>query len=340
MPTKTIECTFNILDNGRTYTGQQRNYVLDNVRNTLSLPHVQERLANKGAFGYFGHGIRRIAGMNPEEKTVVQTKNGGSMIVDAIPSNLCTAVDLDDQGNLTHVEEIMDNDEGKKALGLHNSKAGGFSWACNGGKKSSNTILNDFFGFDYVKNPLFTGNRGYVLDDASDEYQGLFDSLVQTGLSEQVATQTLLDFQADAIQEAEAYKEQLEAAVYGAVVLDGVQSELATTKQEVQAKISKINELEDTIAGERALRQSVLDSAASTFGVGGISDELKERVLDGCKEGFNELFDMMYKAKTEAAKFNHRAPKIDAPEVNPVLDDAAPPKRCGTLFARNSGFTF
>ena len=41
---RTIRATFNVLDTGRTYTGKQRDYILDNVKEVINSPAVRERL--------------------------------------------------------------------------------------------------------------------------------------------------------------------------------------------------------------------------------------------------------------------------------------------------------
>ena len=59
---------------------------------------------------------------------------------------------------------------GAHAPTLHASRVGGFSWACPGvdGGRGKPTRLSGFSGFDYVLNPGFSSNRGYILEGAAD----------------------------------------------------------------------------------------------------------------------------------------------------------------------------
>ncbi|MCC8380463.1 hypothetical protein [Xenorhabdus sp. PB30.3] len=207
-----ITCHFNIFDTGRKYTGKQRGYILDNVKTVLNSPEVQERLRLRELVGYVSHGLREMSGkLTLGETLPVQLPNGQMTVVNAIPSNVTIELSIDDEGNLTHTQEILDNDEGCKLLGLHNSRIGGFSWACGGGKLGSNTFINGFYGFDYVHNPLFATNRGYVLDSADDEYdrQAVLDNLTSAGVPEAQRELVLDSFNNSVAFEASHYREMV-----------------------------------------------------------------------------------------------------------------------------------
>lgn len=211
-----IELKFNIFDTGREYTGKQRGYILDNVKQVINSPVVQERLRLREMVGYVGHGLREMAGkLTLGEKVSVKMPNGQMMVVDAIPSNVTTDITIDDEGNLTHTQEVLDNNEGQKLLGLHNSKVGGFSWAAGGGKIGASTIISDLLGFDYVHNPLFSSNRGYVLDSADDDTydrEAILDNLTGAGVPDENREMVLDSFTASAAFEAAQYREQLFAS--------------------------------------------------------------------------------------------------------------------------------
>lgn len=215
-----IKLRFNIFDTGREYTGKQRGYILENVKRVIDSPMVQERLRLREAVGYVGHGLREMAGqLTLGEKCSVKMPNGQMMVVDAIPSNVMTSISIDDDGWVEHTQEVADNDEGKKLLGLHNSKIGGFSWASAGGKINANTIISDLVGFDYVHNPLFSSNRGYVMDSADDAMSDVFDremvldNLTAAGIADHNEANMVLDsFVASAVFEASQYREQLFAS--------------------------------------------------------------------------------------------------------------------------------
>ena len=65
----------------------------------------------------------------------------------------------------------MNTETGQIVRNLHESKVGGFSWACPGidGGTKNVTHLAGFAGFDYVLNPNFAHNRGYVLESVGNE---------------------------------------------------------------------------------------------------------------------------------------------------------------------------
>lgn len=170
MKPRNIDITFSIFDTGRKYTGTQRGYLLDNATEVINSPTVQERLKLRQLQGYFGHTMRELAGkMNLSAKNVLKLPNGQQIVADAIPGVVCTSLSIDKKGMVSHTQEVLDNDEGDKIWSLHKSKIGGFSWAATGGSSGGRTVLDDFFGFDYVPDPLNTNNKGWVMDSDSSE---------------------------------------------------------------------------------------------------------------------------------------------------------------------------
>lgn len=249
-----IELKFNIFDTGREYTGKQRGYILDNVKQVINSPLVQERLRLREMVGYVGHGLREMAGkLTLGEKVSVKMANGQMMVVDAIPSNVTTNITIDDEGNLTHTQEVLDNAEGQKLLGLHNSKIGGFSWAAGGGKIGANTIISDLLGFDYVHNPLFSSNRGYVLDSADDDTydrEAILDNLTAAGVSDEQREMVLDSFTASAAFEAAQYREQLFASQQVIADQHEQQTEL---KQLLDSATTEADELKSTFVNREEL---------------------------------------------------------------------------------------
>ena len=160
-----IRATFNVLDTGRKYTGKQRDYILDNIKEVINSPAVRERLRLRQLQGYFGHTMRELAGkLSLSAKNVLNLPNGQQIVADAIPGCVTTDLSIDDLGNVTLVQEVLDNDEGNKIWSLHKNRIGGFSWAASGGTSGGNTLISSLFGFDYVPDPLNANNRGWVMD--------------------------------------------------------------------------------------------------------------------------------------------------------------------------------
>ena len=164
-----ISCSFSLLDEKRKYNGNHRKYIIENARGVCYSSATKERIKNREAFGFYGHGRRILSGhMDPQEVDVITLPDGTKAMVSNIPSNVTTKFDIDEKGTVTHVQEILDTEPGKIVSGLNKSRVGGFSWACSGedGAKSNATLLTGFSGFDYVLIPGFSSNRGYVLESA------------------------------------------------------------------------------------------------------------------------------------------------------------------------------
>lgn len=108
--------------------------------------------------------------MNIGEVEAATLPDGGKAIVSNIPSNVIVAFDVSPEGVVSHSQEVLDTETGKLVSTLHASRVGGFSWACPGvdGGRGKPTRLSGFSGFDYVLNPGFSSNRGYILEGAAD----------------------------------------------------------------------------------------------------------------------------------------------------------------------------
>ncbi|CCO46667.1 hypothetical protein VIBNISOn1_1840050 [Vibrio nigripulchritudo SOn1] len=288
---QSITCTFNIFDTGRKYTGKQRGYILDNVKSVLTAPEVEERLRLRELVGYVSHGLREMAGkLTLGETLPVHLPNGQMTVVNAIPACVTVALSIDDEGNLTHTQEVLDNEEGRKLLGLHTSRIGGFSWACGGGKVGGNTLINGFFGFDYVHNPLFTGNRGYVLDSesAQDEFgrQAVLDNLTSAGVPEDARELVLDSFNASMAFESSQFKEQLLDAQL--VIAD--QDEKAQELQQIVDSAAQENEL---LKSEKTNREQFFNQLQERSHVA-ISDQVLDALIKAdSEEGMEVIIQMI-----------------------------------------------
>ena len=171
MPAQRLNCSFSLLDEGRQYTGNHRKYIIENAREICNSPATKEKIRLREALGFYGHGRRILAGkMNIGEVEAVTLPDGGKAIVSNIPSNVTVAFDVSPEGVVSHSQEVLDTETGKIVSTLHASRVGGFSWACPGvdGGRGKPTRLSGFSGFDYVLNPGFSSNRGYILEGAAD----------------------------------------------------------------------------------------------------------------------------------------------------------------------------
>ncbi len=189
---ESVKCSFNIFHEGRKYTGNHRKYVLENARQTCNSPAIQEKIKLREATGYYGHGRRILAGrMELQEVELVKMPDGSSVLISNVPSNTTTSLSVDDQGTVVHTQDILETNTGKIVSNLNKSRIGGFSWACpgNDGADKGVSTLSGFAGMDYVLNPGFAVNRGYVLEsvdglDQTATRDMILESIVAAGLQD------------------------------------------------------------------------------------------------------------------------------------------------------------
>lgn len=190
-----ITCSFSLLNEGRKYTGNHRKYLIENAREICYNPVTREKINLREAYGYYGHGRRIIAGkMNIGEVEAITLPDGSSAIISNIPSNLTIDFDVTDDGQVNHTQEILDTETGKIVASLHNSKVGGFSWACPGVDAGAKGVshLSGFSGFDYVLNPGFAHNRGYILESADSSAQQMILESVSAVLHDDAKAEKLV----------------------------------------------------------------------------------------------------------------------------------------------------
>lgn len=150
---RTVKSTFNIFEHGRT-THNNRPYLLAAVKRIIESDKVQEALKLEELYGYYGHGKRQLAEkLTPSELEVVMVK-GKPVVVEQVPSNVCVGLSVDDDGNVTHSQKILDTQTGLIVDAMESSGVGGWSWAASG---QSNNFAG-FGGFDYVKRPSYISN--------------------------------------------------------------------------------------------------------------------------------------------------------------------------------------
>ena len=203
MPAQRLNCSFSLLDEGRQYTGNHRKYIIENAREICNSPATKEKIRLREALGFYGHGRRILAGkMNIGEVEAVTLPDGGKAIVSNIPSNVTVAFDVSPEGVVSHSQEVLDTETGKSVSTLHASRVGGFSWACPGvdGGRGKPTRLSGFSGFDYLLNPGFSSNRGYILEGAADtagQEQMILECLAATVKDDRKAQEYLAGWELD-----------------------------------------------------------------------------------------------------------------------------------------------
>lgn len=147
--------TFNLKDRGRKFTGQDRNFNIHALMDSINGPACQEKIKTRGMLGYFGHKARLLFGMEPLESGVV-----GGKYNEVEPALVTTYLEAFPDGTIKHQSEFLDNESGRKAERMYRSRVGGFSGVIDQGK-------HKFFGFDWVYEPNYSENRPYALDSVN-----------------------------------------------------------------------------------------------------------------------------------------------------------------------------
>jgi len=232
-----IECEFNLFNEGRTYSGHHRKYILESAISTCYAPATRERMQLREALGYFGHGRREIAGrLALPEVCPVKLPDGTSIIVENIPSNVTVAFEVGKDGAVRHTQQILETEPGKIVSALHASKVGGFSWACGGvnGGAMGATKIADFHGMDYVMNPGFSANRGYILESAGNDQ--ILESVARaTGMTDEGVRRWMQHWTASAVLENAELQEQIvNAAIYEDSLREELESKVALLESAVE----------------------------------------------------------------------------------------------------------
>lgn len=288
-----IKCHFNLFEEGRVYTGHHRNYILESATKTCYDPATREGLQLREKLGYLGHGRREMAGklVLPEVGTI-KLPDGTSMVVENIPACCTTAFEIDKNGNVTHEQELADNDQGLKVSGLNKSRIGGFSWACGGvdGGKMGATRLAGFEGFDYVYQPGFAKNRGYVLESAAGNDLILENVCKATGMKDAEAELFLRQWISTSIFENANLIERIESA---AIYEDALREEVEKNRQTLEAVTSQ---LETEKTAQESRRKIILECASKS--VIAIPDRVVNSLLSMASENdFYELVSFFESAK-------------------------------------------
>ena len=199
----------------------------------------------------------RILGrkMHLGEVEVLKMPAGSQMVVNNTPSNVTTTLRVDDQGNVSHSQEILDTDTGKIVAALNKSRVGGFSWAAPGrdGGSAGATRLSVLAGFDFVLNPGYNANRGYVLESAGEgndiDRDFILESVAKaTGLADAKVEEMVDGWRAQSVLYASDLEERLEeAALYEAALVEKLtEREVAIMERDrtLSIKVAALDDLD------------------------------------------------------------------------------------------------
>lgn len=165
----TQKITYNLAERGRTHTGIDRSNIdIRSMVDAINSSVTQELVATGDLYGFYGHEVRALYGMNPPDS--IHTEDGREIRI--APAIRTVELSADNQGNVTHREEFLENEAGEYAYQQYKAKIGGFSTAvlfqpqANGSR-----IVSGFYGFDYVRNPNYATNTSYGLFDSLNHWQ-------------------------------------------------------------------------------------------------------------------------------------------------------------------------
>lgn len=177
---KTKPLKYNLHDRCRTHTGIDRSNVdFMSMINLINHQTTQEMVTSGQMLGFYGHQVRQRFGMTPPESVPIDGK-----MVYLEPAFKTIELIADQEGNVTHRAEFLDNDSGEFARRQYLAKVGGFSTAVNYKRRDAQLIPSGFFGFDYVTQPNYTSNVGdgelfdglYVPESLDSKVFACFDS--------------------------------------------------------------------------------------------------------------------------------------------------------------------
>jgi hypothetical protein len=190
MPIVTDSVTYNVRERGRQHRGVNRNFDTVALATLINSPKVQEKVKHGDMYGYYGHWVRECFGMNPPESVIHEGKH-----IPLLPALRTVELSADNEGNVTHRTEFLDNVHGETAANLWKNKSGGWSSVIVAAPGTMPAIARDFCGFDYVKEPNFSTNRSQklVLDGVEEgsELYALLDEVVGDHLASAAAFDSL-----------------------------------------------------------------------------------------------------------------------------------------------------
>lgn len=257
---QTIKCSFNLFQEGRTYTGHHRNYILENAMQVCYAPETREKIRLREALGYLGHGRRELSKrLALPEVSAIKLPDGSAVITENVPANVTTQFEVHKDGTVEHTQDILETAPGKIVSGLNSSRVGGFSWACGGfdGGAGGKTKLSGFYGFDYVMNPGFASNRGYILESASrNDMDMVLEGIIKTsGLRTGEAELWLKHWTATAVMENAELHYRLDEQ---AILEDALRAQAEEQSKQLERLTGRLKLAEET---ERHRRRMITEAA-------------------------------------------------------------------------------
>lgn len=160
--------TYSLKDRKYLFNGVDRNDLdFDAMIKLIRSEGLQERIRKRTIFGYYGHQLRELYGLKVPE-TVIDKETGKEIYL--TPALITIYLDVDDDGNVTHEQEFINNLAGNQAWRQFKAKIGGFSSAFYSPMIDGKRTPLDYLGMDWVLRPNYHHNR---------DTDAIFDSLDQ-----------------------------------------------------------------------------------------------------------------------------------------------------------------
>ena len=176
---------FNLKNRMRQFNGQERHFDIPRLVSAINSPKTQERVKLGDLNGFYGHWSRLTFGAEPQEGGVVNGK-----VVNLEPCFRTIYLKAFDDGTVEHEAEFFGNEAGLKAFGQASEKSGGFSSVIS----STPSGGYEFHGFDYVREPNFSGNRPYTLDSAALAFTPENEILLLDDVSDEINAQNTAQY--------------------------------------------------------------------------------------------------------------------------------------------------
>lgn len=244
---RTITDRFDLFRDGRKVGANKRNYILESVRSMIA--NSQERIHLGEAYGYYGHGGRKMAGtLTPAEQQIVRGADGSQIVMMNIPACRTKSITVDKNGVVEHTQEVLSTDTGKLVDSLIESGAGGWSWAVSGRDTASESVTRDYFGMDYVLQPNFLSlnHPAMLLESAESRDSMILESLQNHANVDPVLAKNALNY----LKNSASDFERLVALEQENMYLESV----------INEKMALCSELSDEINKKSAFGEMILES--------------------------------------------------------------------------------
>lgn len=180
---------FSLFDKVRKGKQNNRKYMLEAVKRMFNSQETQEGLRLGELYGYYGHTRRELAKTPELPETSVIMVEGKPVVIENVPASRTIAISVDDDGVVTHTEEIFDTAPGRIVASMLESRAGGWSWVTTGRDSPAISIPTGYYGMDYVTMPNFISmdHPAAMRESTEDRNAVMTEALIKQNFTEEDA---------------------------------------------------------------------------------------------------------------------------------------------------------